>query len=142
MGEKIASGLIEERGGEQAKILALCGELGSGKTTFVRGLAKGFGLPHRILSPTFIVMREYPLNLNNFSRLYHLDLYRVENAADLAGLGISEIFQNPRNLVVVEWAEKLGSLLPNNRLEIRFKHIDARRRNIIIQELKLMTLAL
>lgn len=103
-----------------AKILALYGELGSGKTTFVQGLAKGLSLPHRIHSPTFIIVRDYPLYLKNYKRFYHVDLYRMATQADLEGLGFSEIFQNLQNIVAIEWAERLQESLPNERIDITF----------------------
>lgn len=125
----------EKSRGNQATIFALYGELGSGKTIFVRGLAHGLGLPHRILSPTFIVVREYPLQHKTFRMFYHLDLYRMENEADLETLGLAEIFQNPAHLVAIEWAQRLGKLLPQVRMDIRFEQINADQRRIIIQEL-------
>lgn len=103
-----------------ALVLALYGELGSGKTTFVQGLAKGIGIPHRLVSPTFIIIREYPLNLKNFRRFYHIDLYRIEPEMETLNLGFGEIFSNRFNVVTIEWAERLGALLPWNRLDIMF----------------------
>lgn len=96
-------------------ILALYGDLGSGKTTFVQGFAQGLGIKGRVISPTFIIMRQYP---NHF---YHLDLYRLEEANQLKELGLSEIFQNPQNIVLIEWAEKLGKQTPKNAVKIKFK---------------------
>ena len=103
-----------------AMILALYGELGSGKTTFTQGFARGLGLPDRILSPTFIVMREYSLSAGAFKRLYHIDLYRMENSGQMADLGFGEIFSNPANIIVIEWAERLEKL-PRERTDITFK---------------------
>ncbi len=96
------------------EIICLYGDLGAGKTTFVQGLAKGLGIKQRIISPTFTIIREY----GNF---YHIDLYRVENITDIKNLGIEELFNNPENIIVIEWAERMKDLLPKKRIEIEFK---------------------
>lgn len=127
LGQKTAAYLIQEGVGESAKILALYGELGSGKTTFVQGLAKGLGLPHRILSPTFIIVREYPLSLKKFKRFYHIDLYRVELVTDMTDFGFSDIFTGSQNIVVIEWAERLGTMLPKARTDIYFETSNRKR---------------
>ncbi len=113
-------------------IIALYGELGSGKTTFVQGLAKGLGIPHRLVSPTFIIVKKYELNLEKYKTFFHIDLYRIEKAADLAGLGLDEIFSDPAAIVAIEWPERMGELLPKERIDIRFKQIDEFKRQIII----------
>ncbi len=119
-------------------IIALYGDLGSGKTTFVQGLAVGLGIKNRIISPTFIIVRCYELqnqkskikNQNNNANLkslelttfYHIDLYRVENERGLEDLGLEEIINNKNNIVVIEWAEKLKSLMSEKRIDIEFSY--------------------
>ena len=103
-------------------VVCLYGDLGSGKTTFVQGLAQGLGIKNRIISPTFIIVRNYRIK-NYESRImnfYHIDLYRVESGRDLEGLGIEEILNDSQNVVVIEWAEKLESLIPKKRTDIKF----------------------
>ena len=73
-------------------ILALSGDLGAGKTTFTQSFAKAFGVKKRILSPTFLIMKRFPLTQGNFENLYHIDAYRV-SAADLGRLGIQDVFK-------------------------------------------------
>lgn len=123
MGERLA--------GERPKIVCLYGELGSGKTTFVQGFARGLGITTRLLSPTFIIVRRYKLPEENF--FYHIDLYRTSSTADLEQLGLSEIFLDPAAYVVIEWAEKLGELLPKDRRDIYFTTLDDERHTIIIK---------
>ncbi len=103
-------------------IVALYGDLGSGKTTFVQGFAKGLGIKEKIISPTFIIIRQYPTNF------YHIDLYRVEN---FQGLGLKEILENPNNIVLIEWAEKLSNL-PKNTKKIIIKKLEGDKRIITI----------
>lgn len=109
-------------------ILCLYGELGGGKTTFVQGLAKGLGVEQRIISPTFIIVRNYGKNF------YHIDLYRTENIRDIKGLGLEEIFNDPSNIIVIEWAERMGELLPRDRVDIKFEYMSEEKRRITILE--------
>jgi len=104
----------------QATILTLSGELGSGKTTFVQGLANGLGLAHRLVSPTFIMVKHYPLTNSKFKLFFHLDLYRVQSEADLAGIDWTEILTNPAHLVVIEWPAAIKVLLSNTVQEFFF----------------------
>ncbi len=126
LGKKLAADL---KGGE---LLALTGELGSGKTTFVQGLAKGLGIKQRTISPTFILMRKYDLGSKDF---YHVDLYRLENniEREVRNLGIEEIWDNPENIVVIEWAEKIKNMLPKNRMWIEFENLGKNKRKITIK---------
>lgn len=132
-GKKIGTNLIQKGRGEKATILALSGELGSGKSTFVQGLGKACGIPHRVLSPTFLVVREYTLSSTIFSHLYHIDLYKMEENADWANLGFDEIFTNPAHLVVIEWAERMKDLLPDKRIDISFRVMSGVKRQIVVQ---------
>lgn len=105
---------------KELRTICLYGELGSGKTTFVGGFAKAFGITARLLSPTFIIVRRYPLE-KDFRFLYHVDLYRSEGKRDLGSIGLSEILVDPDSIVLVEWAEKLGDFLPKKHIDVRLK---------------------
>lgn len=110
-------------------VIALYGDLGSGKTTFVQGLAKGLGIKKRIISPTFIIVRRYRTGIRNF---YHIDLYRVETQQDVERLGIEETLSDPQAIVAIEWAGKMGELLPKKRIDIHFKFIDENIRRVYV----------
>jgi tRNA threonylcarbamoyladenosine biosynthesis protein TsaE len=110
--------------------IAFFGNLGSGKTTFIQGLAKGLGIKRRIISPSFIIVRTYDLKPMTF---YHVDLYRTESLSDLVGLGIDQIVNDKSSIVALEWAEKMGELLPKKRIEVHFKYINENNREIIIK---------
>jgi len=116
------------------RIIALYGDLGSGKTTFAQGLARGFGIKRRIVSPTFVIIRSYNIKNTNkkLKMFYHIDLYRIENEKHIEGLGLEEIISNPENVVVIEWAEKMGKLLPKERWDIRFEHLKNDKRKISV----------
>lgn len=104
--------------------VALIGGLGSGKTTFMKGLAEGFGVKEKIKSPTFVLLKEYLSSSGG--RLVHVDAYRLkENFEDI---GLTDYFN--RALVMVEWADRLVDLLPQETKRIYFKHINETEREI------------
>lgn len=130
IGKKIAQKLT---GG---KVLLLYGDLGSGKTTFVQGVAEGLGITRRISSPTFIIMRSYEVSEKQkmkSKKFYHLDLYRTNSKHDLEGIGLREILSDPANIVVIEWPERLD-ILPENSLKIEFEYVNDEERKITIHE--------
>jgi len=113
-------------------MIALYGDLGSGKTTFVQGLAKGLGIKKRIVSPTFIIIRSYVINNEKIKEkyFYHIDLYRVEESDLNLALEIKEILNDKNNIVAIEWPEKIEKLLPINTLKVYFKYLDENKRSI------------
>lgn len=113
-----------------AVIICLYGELGSGKTTFSQGFAAGLGMKNRLLSPTFIVMRTY--DLPGGWEFHHLDLYRVNDSQELRDLGINEVLARQHNIVLIEWAERLGDFLPASRIDVNFKFTEGDGRKIDI----------
>jgi tRNA threonylcarbamoyladenosine biosynthesis protein TsaE len=116
VGEELARYLADREG---PRILCLYGQLGSGKTTFTQGFARGLGITSRLLSPTFIIVRRYQIPKKDFY-LYHVDLYRLHMVTELAGIGLPEIFSDLASYTVIEWAERLGGLLPDDRIDIHF----------------------
>lgn len=113
-------------------IIALYGDLGSGKTTFVQGLAKGLGIEKRIASPTFMIIRSYVINNKKIKAkyFYHMDLYRIEGSDLNLALEIKEILNDKNNIVAIEWPEKIEKLLPKNTLKIYFLYLDENKRSI------------
>lgn len=107
-------------------IICLDGELGSGKTVFTKGLAQALGIKESITSPTYTIIKEY---LEGEMPLYHMDVYRLDGQVD--GVGIEEYF-NKDGIVVIEWAKTIKDILPEERLEIKFKIIDENRRSVTI----------
>jgi len=104
------------RGGE---VLALYGELGSGKTTFTQGLTLGLGIKKRVISPTFVIMRDYAIPQKSY-RLYHLDLYRINNALDIKSFDFHELVEEGNNIIVIEWPEKIEKLIPKHAKKFKF----------------------
>lgn len=114
---------------EQGDIVALLGDLGSGKTALSQGIALGLEVPaeYAVTSPTFTLMNEYPGRIP----LYHLDLYRLSGERDLADLGYEEFFYG-QGATVIEWAEKILDILPEHAWVIHLSHIGEEEREIEI----------
>jgi len=113
----------------EGAIIALIGELGAGKTSLTRGIARGLGIHegYQITSPTFTLINEYPGRLN----LVHLDVYRLSGSSDLTDLGYEEYFFG-EGVTVIEWAEKIQDVLPENTLYITLTYVETSRRRIEI----------
>lgn len=123
-GREVASMM---KGGE---VLCLYGELGAGKTTFTKGFI-GYFLPKkRVLSPTYIIVRHYPTVKGRVKNIFHVDLYRLENTQEIEGMGLFEIINNKNNIVLIEWAERMGNHKPKNRIDMFFSIINENRREI------------
>ena len=96
-----------------AVVLALSGDLGAGKTTFVQSLGRTLGITESITSPTFTIMKGYETTDDVFTHLVHMDAYRIESAEELRPLRFTDILQTPHTLVCVEWAELIKEALPS-----------------------------
>lgn len=126
--QKLAENLSQKfknKGG----ILALIGDLGAGKTTFTQGFAQGLGIKDKIISPTFVLVRQHPI-MNTKNVLYHLDLYRLDSNQEISELGINELINNNHNIVLIEWAEKINDQLPESAVKISFKRLSENEREI------------
>jgi len=127
--QKIASLLAKEVSRtpvKEARVIALKGELGSGKTTFVRGFARALGIKEKVLSPTFVLMKAYPMigsrTSYHFRHLVHIDCYRLESPKDLLHLGFRELLKDKDAIILIEWADRVRSLIPRSALWVNFRH--------------------
>ncbi|MFC1711887.1 tRNA (adenosine(37)-N6)-threonylcarbamoyltransferase complex ATPase subunit type 1 TsaE [Patescibacteria group bacterium] len=119
---------------ENINVICLYGPLGAGKTCFSQGMAKALGVEKRVISPTFILLKEYDLknkeNKTIFTKLYHLDCYKIRDNKDIKSVSLTELWQNPKNLILIEWAEKVAAILPKERIDIKFKYLSLGERKI------------
>ena len=122
LGEKLAAEL------PSAAVVLLIGQLGAGKTTLAKGIVKGLGAakPDDVSSPTFTLIHEYSASV------FHIDLYRLDTPAQVATLGLEEIFDR-RAVVLIEWGERFPELLPKERIEIRIRATDENSREIDVR---------
>ncbi|PCI89723.1 tRNA (adenosine(37)-N6)-threonylcarbamoyltransferase complex ATPase subunit type 1 TsaE [Candidatus Kaiserbacteria bacterium] len=117
---------------DNARVIALFGDLGAGKTTFVQSLARALGITGEVISPTFVIQKYYALEDQVFSSLIHIDAYRLENAHELEVLGWADIARDPTNLIVIEWPENVDGLLTSDAQQLHFKYIDETTRSVSI----------
>jgi tRNA threonylcarbamoyladenosine biosynthesis protein TsaE len=108
--------------------ICLAGELGTGKTTLARGIARGWGTAARVTSPTFTLVNEYP-RLRDGAVLYHVDSYRLSGEGDLVTAGLEDVLDSA-GAVMIEWPERLEALLPEDRLWISLRYIHETRRGL------------
>ena len=108
---------------KKALIIGLTGELGSGKTVFVQGFAKASGVKERVLSPTFVILKK-------FKNFIHIDAYRIKKPKEIIDLGWKKLINNPQNIILIEWAEKIKRILPKKYIKIKFEHVDRNKRKI------------
>ena len=122
LGQRLAQPL---RGGD---VIALSGKLGSGKTTFTQGLARGLGIRAAVTSPTFVLLNRYPAPDGRV--LQHADCYRLANAPlEMWDIGLTDLYEGD-DIVAIEWADRIPGLLPDDYLEIAFAYVDENRRRL------------
>jgi tRNA threonylcarbamoyladenosine biosynthesis protein TsaE len=112
-------------------IITLTGDLGAGKTTFTKAIAKVLGVTDHVTSPTFVIMKSYALTDHpRFSALVHIDAYRVESDDELTVLGFNALAEDAKKLTVIEWPERLHGLIPDDAFRVRVEITDTNDRLI------------
>lgn len=121
------------RGLQKGDVLALYGDLGSGKTTFTKGIGRGLGVKdvRHINSPTFVLIKEYETRIP----MYHLDLYRLDNLGDIEDICVEEYIYGD-GVAIVEWAEKIKDILPEKHIAVKFTIKGDEEREIEIEDLR------
>jgi tRNA threonylcarbamoyladenosine biosynthesis protein TsaE len=116
---------------QPSAIVLLSGDLGAGKTCFVRGLCEGLGGdPRQVNSPTFVIMQEYDIRDNK--RLVHIDAYRLSGTEELETIGWDELLQDENAIIAIEWPSKIEGEIPEHAIEIQLEHVDVHTREIIL----------
>jgi tRNA threonylcarbamoyladenosine biosynthesis protein TsaE len=129
LGEILAKEILKSNF-KNSVILALKGDLGGGKTTFLQGFAEGLGIKEKILSPTFIILKKFQIPNSKYKYFYHFDCYRIEKSKEVLKLGFKKLISNPKSIVAIEWADKIRKIVPKNSLKIDFKFINKNNRKI------------
>jgi tRNA threonylcarbamoyladenosine biosynthesis protein TsaE len=118
-----------QRQNKAASLIALQGDLGAGKTTLVQSIAALLGVTETVNSPTFVIAKFYDTTHGDFKRLVHIDAYRIESESELDVLGWSALLNDPDNLIVIEWPERISGSIPEHRHHYIIEH-DGDNRNI------------
>lgn len=122
--QKIARHLarnLAAKSGQPAVVIALSGNLGTGKTSFTKAFLSELGVKDTVSSPTFVLSREYILKRGEHQKAYHIDIYRLsEKEARI--LELKKIFKEKNTIVLIEWAEKIKNIIPKNAIWIYFRH--------------------
>jgi len=105
---EVVANILENKG--ETTLINLSGDLGVGKTAFVKSCARVLGIQNNITSPTFVIQKEYDLNTDGYTKMIHIDAYRLENKEDLFVLGWQEILDAPGNIIFLEWPEQVTDL--------------------------------
>ncbi|MEX2033232.1 MAG: tRNA (adenosine(37)-N6)-threonylcarbamoyltransferase complex ATPase subunit type 1 TsaE [Candidatus Colwellbacteria bacterium] len=117
-----AQELLKTKPEKYALVIGFIGELGTGKTTFIRSFLRASGVKARIVSPTFIFSRRYKSRLKYYQDIWHFDVYRLGSPREVREIGLREAVSQDKNLVIVEWADKVKGLLPKGTVWVEFKH--------------------
>ncbi len=118
---------------KSAKVFSLVGDLGAGKTTFSKTFLHQLGVTQHVQSPTFSIINSYDINFNGFTKVFHIDVYRIEDVKELEVLHFKDILENPEHIIVLEWADKIKELLPVNSDWIYFGYDTTDTRKVSIQ---------
>lgn len=117
-------------------VVALRGDLGAGKTAFSAGILTALGADGPFPSPTFVIMHRYDLvtpSVSGIRRVYHIDAYRIDDPDDLARLGFEEWISDPEGLVLIEWPERVETLIPDNMVTVSLETVSEMERKIIFE---------
>lgn len=128
--KRIAKNLTKSLTG--GTVVALEGCLGSGKTVFVKGFAQGLGVTDIVQSPSFIIMNVYRVKQKNVTKFVHVDCYRLDAVEELSSVGLEEYTDDSNAIVVIEWADKIKTLLPANTVTVTFKIKSEQEREITV----------
>ena len=108
----------------KAQIIALYGDLGAGKTTLTKEIARQLGIKENVNSPTFVLIKNYELRIKNYryKKLIHIDAYRFDSEKELEHLGWEKMLADPTNLIFIEWPERVKKFIPKDAIKIYLKH--------------------
>ena len=112
---------------ESGQLITLSGNLGAGKTVFVKALAAGLGI-----SETIVLMKSYKVEYKKIKQLIHVDCYRLDGIEDVSDIGLQDFLNDPQTLVVIEWADKLDNLPKKNRIDVKIESLGQDKRKVVI----------
>lgn len=117
-----AEELVKVKPGKRAFVIALKGDLGAGKTTFIQGLMKRLGVKGKVMSPTFTLLRTYKIRSEEFEKVHHFDCYRISNPSEMKELGFKEMMRDPKAIILIEWPERITGALPRKKVTVSLRY--------------------
>lgn len=130
--KKLAEQLVPKI--KSGTVIALYGDLGSGKTTFVKYLAEALGSKSKVQSPTFVLIRTYKTTKDELKKIHHVDLYRITDATELNNLGLEELISDPQSICIIEWPDIAKEILPIDTIKVYFEYAGENIRKISCKE--------
>jgi tRNA threonylcarbamoyladenosine biosynthesis protein TsaE len=133
--EEIAKSFLEKIAlefSDRAIVVGLYGDLGSGKTTFTQAIAKILNIKEYVTSPTFVIEKRYDIEHPLFKKIIHIDAYRLDSGKELLAIDWERDIKDPRNLILVEWPERILEVMPEKHSKINFKFLSENEREIEI----------
>jgi len=130
--QKILTVALGNKNKNKAVVIALSGDLGTGKTTLVQHLARHLGISDTLQSPTFVILKSYQLQTTNYKLFTHIDAYRLNSKEELQKLNWHEYINNPDNLICIEWPEQIEGAVPPDAIYIKLEHVSESERSIFI----------
>ncbi len=124
---KIPQQISDNNSLSNAIVVGFYGDLGAGKTAFIQGIAKALGVESQVVSPTFVLEKIYKLNASmqeRFTHLVHIDAYRMDDPKELVHIGWHDLLKDSRNLICIEWPERVASEMPQNHIHITCGFVD------------------
>ncbi len=131
--QEIIKLLTTDYGLQTARVVALSGDLGAGKTTLTQSIARELDIRENVISPTFVLIKNYKLRIKNYEKLVHIDAYRFDSEEELLKLGWKELISDPKNLILIEWPERVAGIIPKDAIRISLSHKDEETRHIMIR---------
>lgn len=134
--QKIAKdflGQIYKKKSNKAIVVGLYGDLGTGKTAFTQAVARLLRVKRKVNSPTFVIIKKYPVKSKQHKFLFHIDAYRLKNAKEIINLGWKKIITNPEHLVFIEWPERVIKAMPKKHHKVKISHTKEGHRNFRVK---------
>lgn len=126
--------ILMHRNKTGATLVALSGDLGAGKTTLTKEVAKLLGIQKPVISPTFVLLKSYKLTKKQWKLFHHIDAYRFEKPEEVTRIGWETLVSDPGNIIFLEWPEQLGNLLPKKHISLKLKHKGETKREITLKQ--------
>jgi len=137
LGENLAKKILRLPLRKKALVFGLEGDLGEGKTTFLKGFAWGLGIKEKITSPSFVIMKKFRIATETYNlkpkTFVHIDCYRIGKPKEILALGFKEIISDPKNIVAIEWAERVHEIMPKDTTWVKFEFLGKKKRKIIFR---------